>query len=767
MSKDLGPDVSRVLDAEFASFDSVVWNQKRPPLDSELNLMAEVESLQRRKLASLVTISGFSKALNIALSSEPNTYLAHTDLDGEMLHAIVNGFALDIGAINTSELTKVKVFLDSPATEVRTDLVFLEVWLARVEPESTSNKPSESTLYRFGNTQFVPSVTYPNLEDDLVDPEISGPTTYRVQVQYRVRVVSGVEFDDSNSYGLLSPLVTAQGQLLAPSLSTYFVQKDSHDSTLFIAGSGDPANGLSVDGYVYAIPMQKVVRRPSSDLTSTAIAVNDVTNLSVPVKIGIARHGDLTGLDQDDHTQYLTEARHEDLNHSFVEHSDLAGLTADDHTQYFLRAGRSGSNNYISAEVTLRGEDTKFHLQNTGGSSEYIVFSDPEDNDALEGGQFGVQFIDPDNAELNPQNPDPETILSLAPRASYRDSGGVTGELRNIEYLKDDIRITGHLTITADDSTQNPGIPMLKFDTADESTDYLWQFRPQSTLAGDPVSKGFLFTRYTKSDPDEVFTPLQLEEGDNGPQPVIIRSGASTVIVSEDTILTEEQKTNLTTGVYATDDGTIDGASLHTHPVTDVTIYDESDTPFPLPVNGAFKFTGPNIVISNETSPVDLVQIAIQGLKPRLLHKKLTYIQYSAPQSNKEVNQITTTFTMTKAGGAIAFLDMKIESDDSDLVYYTEWDGDSATRITKGFSGENGTIHVLDYPSGNKVDSTNVTICHPATLDAGSHTWKFKFTLSESDTKFTIAKPSSVGGTPKIGSVVILVIEDDTVFEAV
>lgn len=226
MSKDLGPDVSRVLDAEFASFDSVVWNQKRPPLDSELNLMAEVESLQRRKLASLVTISGFSKALNIALSSEPNTYLAHTDLDGEMLHAIVNGFALDIGAINTSELTKVKVFLDSPATEVRTDLVFLEVWLARVEPESTSNKPSESTLYRFGNTQFVPSVTYPNLEDDLVDPEISGPTTYRVQVQYRVRVVSGVEFDDSNSYGLLSPLVTAQGQLLAPSLSTYFVQKD-------------------------------------------------------------------------------------------------------------------------------------------------------------------------------------------------------------------------------------------------------------------------------------------------------------------------------------------------------------------------------------------------------------------------------------------------------------------------------------------------------------------------------------------------------------
>jgi len=58
---------------------------------------------------------------------------------------------------------------------------------------------------------------------------------------------------------------------------------------------------------------------------------------------GVQDHGDLTGLSDDDHTQYLNEARHDADDHSGllpIDHgSDVDGLGDDDHTQYFLADG--------------------------------------------------------------------------------------------------------------------------------------------------------------------------------------------------------------------------------------------------------------------------------------------------------------------------------------------------------------------------------------------------------------------------------------------
>ena len=51
---------------------------------------------------------------------------------------------------------------------------------------------------------------------------------------------------------------------------------------------------------------------------------------------GSIDHGALTGLTDDDHTQYYNAARHTALDHSFVDHGDLAGLADDDHSKYLL-----------------------------------------------------------------------------------------------------------------------------------------------------------------------------------------------------------------------------------------------------------------------------------------------------------------------------------------------------------------------------------------------------------------------------------------------
>ena len=42
MAKDLGDIVSRVLETTDRSFNSVVFQQKRPPLDSEWNLAQDI-----------------------------------------------------------------------------------------------------------------------------------------------------------------------------------------------------------------------------------------------------------------------------------------------------------------------------------------------------------------------------------------------------------------------------------------------------------------------------------------------------------------------------------------------------------------------------------------------------------------------------------------------------------------------------------------------------------------------------------------------------
>jgi hypothetical protein len=140
----------------------------------------------------------------------------------------------------------------------------------------TPNKPSQSTIYRLGNTQADPSV---NFTDDIADPVVGTETTKRVQVQYRIRITGqteAVNFKQQNGFD--NPLVLARGTQAAPVAGYPFVPADgstvsgnssaanyaTQDSGLWVAGDGtlSSANALgTVDGYVYAIPIAMVFRR--------------------------------------------------------------------------------------------------------------------------------------------------------------------------------------------------------------------------------------------------------------------------------------------------------------------------------------------------------------------------------------------------------------------------------------------------------------------------------------------------------------------------
>jgi len=281
MSSSFGSGASRVLNPDQGALVQVVWQQGKPPLDSELNLMQQLDDDWRRIMVLRGVPSGF---LGNATNNQ-ESFL--TDLDwsnwfkfGQQRSgakrsiewAVVNGWLVPVtgtltgfppGSPNDTD-TWNRITLDPPPAnsgDTRIDFVFLEVWLARTPPNpSATNKPSASGLYRYGNVEGG----YSFLSDDLQDPAIGFETTQRIQLQYRVRVVSGLIGLASYPDGFDPTIVKARG---AATTNTSYVftnmRNELGDPGLWRAGDGTQNALGTVDGYTYAVPICAVFRRNS------------------------------------------------------------------------------------------------------------------------------------------------------------------------------------------------------------------------------------------------------------------------------------------------------------------------------------------------------------------------------------------------------------------------------------------------------------------------------------------------------------------------
>ena len=135
----------------------------------------------------------------------------------------------------------------------------------------TPNKPTQTTIYRHGNTQAPAGV---NLVDRIADPTIGTESTKRVQTQYRIRATGaaeGVNFKTEN--GFSNNEVEAQGAQAAPVNKYRFV----------------PADGVSVAAYI------EVLAAPLAVGDVITINGNDLTGVGVPRTPG-SDNFDTTGL---------------------------------------------------------------------------------------------------------------------------------------------------------------------------------------------------------------------------------------------------------------------------------------------------------------------------------------------------------------------------------------------------------------------------------------------------------------------------------------
>lgn len=118
------------------------------------------------------------------------------------------------------------------------------------------HKPSQDTIYRYGNTQSSLNVA---LVDNIEDPVLNTESTQRVQVQYRVRTTGqteAVNFKTQN--GFSNPSVFTQGSQTSPITSFNFV----------------PADGVSVKGFI--------------NVLSTPLIVGDVITINGIDLVGVS-----------------------------------------------------------------------------------------------------------------------------------------------------------------------------------------------------------------------------------------------------------------------------------------------------------------------------------------------------------------------------------------------------------------------------------------------------------------------------------------------
>lgn len=277
MVLDYGNQVSRTLQSDERSFESVVWNKGKPPLDSELNLMSEIQNEHFRRaninLQSGILdfrLAGFDELYKGTIDLVfPSAFLGSNEFIIQNFRAIVNGWIADVidSSVEGGNFTQdgwISVEMPAPpAVGQRQDLLFLEVFRVLVRPNSTVNKPAIDKIYRYGNTQYRGT----QLPDTMLDPAINVETTQRIQLQFRVRTVAGVNFNVFPE-GVDDPTVKARGPNTGDTAYTFTNQGSVvEDYGLFRAGNGDTASRSvlgTVDGFIYAIPLLGVHRRNST-----------------------------------------------------------------------------------------------------------------------------------------------------------------------------------------------------------------------------------------------------------------------------------------------------------------------------------------------------------------------------------------------------------------------------------------------------------------------------------------------------------------------
>jgi len=274
-TKNYGPAVSGFLDSEGRNWENPVFQAGKPVLDKELNLSEDIANSFSLGLTKQLATSGWLTADHLNKSNPTaamfvSSATVNTLVLANNLKALVNGWFLDVASTGNLTLNQISLGAGPVGNGAkRTDLVILEVWRKLVSASpSTDGKSPLGRIWKNGNVKIqAADDAVLNFADDILDAVVASETAKRVQIQYRLRVISGIDLF-AYPAGIDDPAIVANSTPAGgvadgvATLFTYTNQSANGDPGLWRAGDGVPSNTISsVDGYIYAIPLCAVFRR--------------------------------------------------------------------------------------------------------------------------------------------------------------------------------------------------------------------------------------------------------------------------------------------------------------------------------------------------------------------------------------------------------------------------------------------------------------------------------------------------------------------------
>jgi hypothetical protein len=265
-----------------ANFVSVKGGTDAYLLEDELNELQWIQSDATATLIRTIATSGCITKSSNANTSEDGAIIAHNflvkDTEGKTISeadtikseaelncfsmmpfdVVLNGY---IAHIESTSPDGLKVQLDGPSTigSYRKDLIILEFWF------------KELSLY--DKVPAYGGVDNDALSYNIVDSRIGCQTTNKIQLQWRIRTITGDYDEDAPHYNdgttdISKLAVHPRGPKDKP-FAKYTFSTAPTDSHMFVAGADGLTNSIfgTVDGKIYAIPLFEVHRLNQSGYT--------------------------------------------------------------------------------------------------------------------------------------------------------------------------------------------------------------------------------------------------------------------------------------------------------------------------------------------------------------------------------------------------------------------------------------------------------------------------------------------------------------------
>ena len=264
---------NRLLSAENSGISGVYFQQQRPLVPAEVNLLQDVVSERRREGVGVVTRPGFVKRTSLSAPTLLSLIIPED-------YAVINGETIHV--IDGSGSPVAVTISDRPVGANTYDIVFLEAWYAEVAALGTSGGASTTLPAngQAGDALDLASDSLYVIKDPLVTsvPE----TTRRIQLRWRIRV-HNTTVNPGSGDGLTTASLYARGDNTSASgVSPWNFSAVTGPliSNLYRAGDGSVAatgDFKDVAGYVWAIPVCTIVHT-SGDTLGGPVDISAITD---------------------------------------------------------------------------------------------------------------------------------------------------------------------------------------------------------------------------------------------------------------------------------------------------------------------------------------------------------------------------------------------------------------------------------------------------------------------------------------------------------